>query len=72
MVDIMADITREDLYRKFGPMLFEAIVLIIKDEINILRNLAGLPDRTNQQIMNAIETKLQALTKYQWMNDSNA
>lgn len=59
--------TRKDLYRKFGPLLVEAIVLIIKDEINLLRVECSLPERTNQQMINAIETKLEILSKYDWM-----
>jgi len=60
-------VTREDLYRRFGPLIVEALVLITKDEINILRQEAGLSERTNQQIMNALENKLNSLTKYDWM-----
>ena len=60
--------TREEIYRLFGPLLIEAIVLIIKDEINILRTNAGLPERTNQQVINAIEAKLNSLPDYEWMN----
>lgn len=59
--------TREDLYKAFGPILLEAIVLIIKDEINVLRTQASLPERTNQHITNAIEVKLAGLSKYNWM-----
>jgi len=62
--------TREDLYRKFGPQLIEALVLIIKDEINILRGEAGLPERTNQQIMDAIDNRLtNDVPIYNWMNN---
>ena len=62
--------TREELYKAFGPMLLEAVVLIIKDEINILRTNASLPERTNQQIIDAIETKLTTLNKYNWMDNN--
>lgn len=58
---------REGLYKSFGPMLLEAIVLIVKDEINILRNKAGLADRTNIQIVTAISNKLKSLEQYDWM-----
>jgi len=58
---------REELYKSFGPMLVEAVVSIIKDEINILRQAASLPERTNQQLIDAIETKLGTLSKYSWM-----
>ena len=64
----MVVMTREEIYRLFGPLLIEAIVLIIKDEINILRTNAGLPERTNQQVINAIEAKLNSLPDYDWMN----
>ena len=60
---------REELYQKFGPMLVEAIVLIIKDEINILRGKANLPERTNLQIMTAIGNKISSLEKYSWMEN---
>lgn len=62
-------ITRAELYRKFGPILTEALVLIIKDEINILRVKAGLTERTNNQIMTAIDNKLQTLNKHNWMSE---
>ena len=59
--------TRDDVYSMFGPKLLEAIALIIKDEINTLRAEHSLPDRTNQQILNAIEAKLETLSDYDWM-----
>ena len=60
--------TRAEIYRYFGAKLLEAIVLIIKDEINILRTEAGLAERDNQQIIDAIETKLASLGDYDWMS----
>lgn len=59
--------TREEIYRRFGPLLLEAIVLVIKDEINALRAEHGLDERTNQQLINALENRLQILNKYDWM-----
>ena len=59
--------TREDLYAQFGPLLIEAIVLIIKDEINILRVEVGLPERTNKQILTIISNRLSSLPFYDWM-----
>lgn len=64
-------VTREQLYRKFGPILLNAIVMIVKDEINILRQEAGLAERTNQQLMNAIDSKLDELEEYDWMKIEN-
>ena len=59
---------RDELFRKFGPLIVEGLVLITKDEINILRGLHGLAPRTNEQIMTALENKLAGLTLYDWMN----
>jgi hypothetical protein len=59
---------RDELYKMFGPVLIEAIVLIIKDEINILRSQHGLPERTNQQIVDVIENKISKLSRYNWMD----
>jgi hypothetical protein len=59
MVVIMA--TRKDVYEHFGPQLIEALALVIKDEINILRAQHSLPDRSNQQILDAIDAKYSAI-----------
>ena len=60
---------RERLYRRFGPPLIEAVVLVVKDEINILRKNAGLPERTDEQVTQAIENKLATLKRYEWMKN---
>jgi len=64
-----AEVTREELYQKFGPMLVEAIVQVTKDEINLVRKELGLPERTNAQILTAVENKLNQLEKYDWMKE---
>ena len=60
--------TRETAYRKFGPKLLEAIVLLVKDEINVLRVNAGLSERTDQQLVDALQAKWESLPKYSWMD----
>lgn len=65
---IFGDSTREQLYRRFGPQLIEAVVMVIKDEINLLRAQHALPARTNQQLVDAIDTKLADVNEYDWMN----
>jgi hypothetical protein len=60
---------REELYRRFGPKLIEAIVSVIRDEINILRVKAGLPERTTQDIESAISNKLDNTKDYEWMKN---
>jgi len=61
--------TKEELYRMFGPLLVEAVVLVIKDEINLLRTQHSLPERTGEQLVTAIGAKLETLSKYDWMNE---
>lgn len=63
--------TREELGRTFGPLQNEAIVLVIKDEINLLRIEAGLPERTDTQVMAAIANKLNSLELYDWMKQQS-
>ena len=53
--------TREELYIQFGPKLLEAVALLILDEINVLRGLASLPPRTQQQLVNVLEAKLSTI-----------
>lgn len=60
---------RDELYQKFGPVLIEAVVLVVRDEINTLRALAGKQERTKQQMIDAVETKLNSLDTYDWMNE---
>jgi hypothetical protein len=55
---------REGLYHLFGAKMMEAVILVIKDEINILRVKAGLPERTDEQVRQAITTKIDNMPKY--------
>tara|TARA_Y100000310_G_scaffold69658_1_gene65194 strand:+ start:584 stop:784 length:201 start_codon:yes stop_codon:yes gene_type:complete len=59
--------TRKALYAKFGPKLLAATVLLIKDEINILRVDAGKPERTTQQLMDGIVNKMSGLPDGEWL-----
>lgn len=61
----MAD--RDDMMKKFGPRLLEAVALVVIDEINILRAKKNLPPRTAGQLLNAINNKLDTLPPYDWM-----
>jgi len=40
----------------------------VKDEINILRVEAGLQERTGDQVVDAIASKLGAIENYDWMS----
>ena len=60
---------RDEAYRRFGPKLIEAIVRKIVDEINLLRVEAGLAQRTQQQVIDALIDEYQSLSDYDWMGE---
>ena len=72
MVHVGRAATRDSLYRAFGPMLLEAVVMVIKDEINILRAQHGLEARTNAQLITALDAKLKTVEGYDWMSEPNS
>jgi hypothetical protein len=61
--------TRNEAYRRFGPKLLEAIVRKLVDEINILRLEAGLAQRTQAQVLDALVAEYQSLPDYDWMEE---
>lgn len=61
--------TRAELYQLWGAKLMEAVVLLVKDEINILRQREGLAPRDNQQLIDAIWNKIQTLPDYPWQGE---
>jgi len=61
--------TRDEAYIHFGPKLFEAVTRKLIDEINLLRNHAGLPERTQQQVIDALIAEYQGLPDYDWMEE---
>jgi hypothetical protein len=65
MVDLMAN--RDTLYRKFGPLIIDAIMVLVFQEINSLRTKVGLTPYTSQQAIDALQSKLELLSKYDWM-----
>lgn len=58
---------RDELFRKFGPILLEAFMIMTLDAINALRVKAGLPAYTKQQVMDEINNHLSTLEPYDWM-----
>lgn len=58
---------RDDLFKQFGPILLEAFAEMILSEINLLRTHAGLPPRTEQQVLTEINNHLSTLESYEWM-----
>jgi hypothetical protein len=59
---------RDDLYRRFGPKLIDALAQVLLDEVNLLRENAGLPPRSGSQVVDAITNKLEGIPDYDWMN----
>ncbi len=60
---------RDETYRKFGPILLEAVCLVIHDQINDLRNEQGMPEITEQDILDNLNNHLSSLTLYDWMKE---
>lgn len=59
---------RDDTYAKFGPMLLEAMLLVILEHINVLRNEQGMPEITEQDLIDSLNNHLSELTPYNWMD----
>lgn len=59
--------TRDELYQKFGPLLIEAVALVFLEEINELRLKVKLPVKTQEQFIQALDSKSLQLSEYDWM-----
>jgi hypothetical protein len=46
----------------FGPEMIHAIIILIVEQLNVLRNKAGLPDITKAQVETALKAKFDELT----------
>lgn len=57
--------TRKKFDNAFGPKLIEAVVLVVKDEINLLRTEHSKSLRTEQQVLDAISVKEASLPDYE-------
>lgn len=60
--------TREELYRRFSPNLIEALSRVLLREINIVREnpTTVLAPRTDQNMVDAISTELDAQPNFPW------
>lgn len=61
--------SRDETYRKFGPILTEAICLVLLDEINTLRVNQGMPEITEQDIIDRLNNHILHLQPYDWMQE---
>jgi len=65
MVVLMPE--RDELFRKFGPILLEAVILVILEEANRIRNKLGMPNLTKQDVLDELNNHLSELEPYDWM-----
>lgn len=61
--------TRDDTFRQFGPILLEAQTLVLLDQINVLRKEQGMPEITEQDLIDSLNNHLNELEPYDWMAD---
>lgn len=54
--------TRPAPYEHFGPEMIHAVVILIVEQLNVLRAKAGLPNITKAQVETALKTKFDELT----------
>jgi len=62
--------TRDDTFRKFGPILLEAMVLVLLEHINFLRQNQGVPEITEQDLIDSLNNHLSELEPYDWMGET--
>ncbi|GAI41099.1 unnamed protein product [marine sediment metagenome] len=60
---------RDELYRRFGPILLEAVMLVILEHINVLRKEQGMPEITKQDLLDSLNNHLNELQPYAWMQE---
>lgn len=63
--------TRAELAKMQGVLYQEALLLVVKDEINLLRAQHSLPARTNEQVIDAMVAKIGTLTKHSHQNTAD-
>lgn len=61
-------ITRDEAYRKFGPILLESMCLVLLEQINALRKNQGMPEITEQNIIDSLMNHCSELLPYDWMD----
>lgn len=61
--------TRDQLYHQFGPLLHEAQDLTILSQLNVIRAHLGLPQLTEQQMLDKLQEELDSLEPYAWLNE---
>lgn len=60
---------RDELFQKFGPLLLEAVMIVILEEANRVRRKIGMPEITKQDVLDELNNHLSELQPYDWMNE---
>lgn len=59
---------RDNTYHKFGPLLLEALIDSMLEEVNELRINAGLQPRTKEYFLGKSNNNQNHLDDYDWMD----
>lgn len=62
---------RDETYQKFGPLLLEALIDSLLEEINELRVNAGLQPRTKAYFLGKSNNNQNHLDPYNWMEEGS-
>lgn len=60
---------RDELFRQFGPLLIEAIVDFMLDNVNALRKEQGMPEISKDEYLDQLSNHLSELEPYDWMRE---
>lgn len=60
MVDVV--VTRPELYKCFGPEMIHALVILVVEQLNMVRSFHELQQITIQQVETALQLKFDELT----------
>lgn len=58
---------RDDLMRKFGPILLEAVIRVTIEDLNRIRAHVGMQPITEEMFLDQINNDLSHLEPYNWM-----
>ncbi|GAI50523.1 unnamed protein product [marine sediment metagenome] len=61
--------TRDDTFQKFGPILLEASILVQVELYNKLAKNQGMPEVTEQDLIDSLNNHLSELEPYTWMQE---
>lgn len=61
---------REELFQKFGPLLIEALTMVLVDVMNEIHPGVGLPDITYEEVYAKVANHLSHLEPYDWMKET--